>query len=166
MLSQILDLKIIEPEPDWRAALCQMTNTVPGEQSMLEADSLKTLALSRNPFWVRMEARRLEMLAWIMENDSDPSVQEIYRWDGERVTDYCDDEGYCGLCKVLWDRVVDYSGCSSTNQDCYKFVSDMILVVISQNLYDKKKCLKEKIERHQKELAELEKELNSIPATR
>jgi hypothetical protein len=123
------------------------------ENKIIDYDAIvKTM----NPYIIKMESYKFLMLSWIITNIDDERIQKIYNWKGDRACDYIDEDGYFYLCSGLWKEVTDFdSGCGTTNSKCYRFVSDMILTVISNSHNQKRKDLQNTIDRCQKELDKL-----------
>lgn len=80
-----------------------------------------------NVHLAKMDACKLTALTAIAKNWELPCVQNILTFEGKNVTSFFEDDGYCELCRVVWDLWGKYdSCCSQTQHNFYKFVSDTI----------------------------------------
>ena len=134
-----------------------------------------TAIKSANAFWCESEAAKLRFVAFLLRAPQEYSsnektlISQIIDWPSARDTGDSD-SSYGMLCSQLWQCVVGFdSGCSSTNESYYQFVSDMIVAAAKSIVFvarqQKIQRLKDDIAKKQAELARLQNELGTVQTT-
>ena len=105
-------------------------------------------------FQLSDDINRLEVLQWLHERIGEAdgpagALSALLEWkDSPGRTDIFDDDGYCDLCRQVWELAGGLdSGCSAATQDNYEFVSRMARLLSVQNQQARREGLEATIAR-------------------
>lgn len=119
----------------------------------IEADPEKAIGMSA---WrMQKEANMLQQYAWVDDNFKDPRVQAVIDFTGDRSTGTCADF-YDLVIKVREAAGGIYIGSSSIHHGCVSRLEKFIMLKAEQQKKVRAMLKKEKIEKLQKEIADLE----------
>jgi len=120
-----------------------------------ECIDYKALIECNNNYWVGIESQKMYFLAWILDHPEDAHIIALRNAIDGKSGYKIDTQA-----EALWQMVTKYNPmCSHTNEHCYKFVVDMVILATQRNKFYREQAIKNKITKLEKELQELKQKL-------
>ena len=115
-------------------------------------------------YMMELEEVKLRIFRGLKANLKDEKIQRVIDWEGKRITECYDEEGYCVLCRSIMDKYSKQWNCysSSGTHEIIMFVSDMIILIAEHSKDVQLQIKKSKIKSLREEIKKLEgEELNN-----
>ena len=130
------------------------------EQEFIEQYN-KTYGSNMYPLSLYLE--KLRIYLFIRNNFNNPLVQKILNFEGERITSYYDEAGYCKMVSDLFDKFrFNTFDSSHSTHELYSFTSWAILKVNDYVMEDLGKQKQAEVEALKNQIKKAEAELNEI----